>query len=80
MLNRKNNILLNEDDYTQLLELAEVKERSVGSLIRHALKQTYGLTNQESRKKILQNIARISQNANTKGVNYLKLIADGRRY
>ena len=80
MLTKRTNLLLTEKDYLLLSQLANKKKESMGELIRKAIRGFYHYQPDDSRKKILAKISRLSAQAKTKGINYKTLVEDGRKY
>ena len=80
MLTKRTNLLLTEKDYLLLSQLANKKKESMGELIRKAIRGFYNYQPDDSRKKILAKISRLSAQAKTKGINYKTLVEDGRKY
>lgn len=80
MLNRRTNVLLSEPDYTLLSRLASADGRTVGELIRQAIRKTYRHNNHLSCRKIaLDKIRQLAKSVDTRGINYRQLIEDGRK-
>lgn len=77
LLTQRTNLLLNESDYARLKDLSKKNNRSVGELIRFAIKKTF--VGDMSVSSILKRIDKLSKNANTKGINYKQLVEDGRK-
>lgn len=81
MLTKRTNVLLTEEDYTMISILAKNSGKTMGELIRHALKKTYkkrrGLTANE---KAFKEIAKITKGLDFSGIDYKELINYGRKY
>jgi hypothetical protein len=80
MLTRRTNLLLTENDYLLLSQLASKRNESIGELIRKAIRKFYNYESADSRKKILVKISRLSTQISPKGIDYKKLVEDGRKY
>jgi len=81
MLNRRTNILLNEADYMALNQLAKSKDKTVGELIRTAIKSFYKLDHSESSiEKILRDTKRLAKKINLKNFDYKEMVNYGRKY
>lgn len=52
MLNKRTQILFDEDMYQQLVELARLHEVPMGELVRRAVKKTYSKTVERKKKRI----------------------------
>jgi hypothetical protein len=52
----------------------------MGELIRKAIREFYNYEPADSRKKILAKISRLSAQVSAKGIDYKKLVEDGRKY
>lgn len=53
MLTRRTNVLLEEEDYLTLVYLSMQEDKTIGELVRHAVKKTYKVKNIDNREKIL---------------------------
>ena len=81
MLTKRTNLLLSEPDYYLLAHLASQTGKTMGELIRLAVRQTYqDKKHMASRRQILQNIDRLTKGLKLGPINYRKLIEDGRKY
>lgn len=73
--------MLAETDYLTLAGISQQTGRTVGDLVRSAIRQKYGvgdITNQ--RRLILKNIALLGKKVNTSNINYRDLINRGRNH
>ena len=81
LLTRRTNVLLSEADYAMLSALARNSNKTMGELLRHAVKKTYkvkkGLT---STQKAFKEIRKITRGMDFSGMDYRALINDGRKY
>lgn len=79
MLNKRTNILFNEELWGKLTAIAEIKKTSVGQLIRTAVEEKY---NKEvklaERKALLEDIERVRPHFKDK-IDYKELINYGRK-
>jgi len=81
MLTRRTNVLLNETDYETLLALSKREGKTMGELIRHAVRKTYKTHRREkTNAQILAEIDKLAKKVNTKGINYKELVEYGRKY
>jgi len=80
MLTKRTNLLLTETDYALLSHLAEKEKKSMGELIRRAIRAFYDYQAVNSRRQILKEIENLSTQAKTKGIDYKKLVENGRKY
>lgn len=53
MLTRRTNVLFDEADYATLLFMSREKNKTIGELVRHAVKKTYKVKKIDNREKIL---------------------------
>ena len=78
MLNKRTQLLLNQEVWEDLLRLAEEKNTSVGQLVRLAVMETYfGDRKREKMRRALQRIMSIRPHLKGR-VNYEELINAGR--
>lgn len=81
MLAKRTNLLLDEYDHAMLVGLASQSNKTIGELIRYAVKKTY-----KSKKTLSANerafrmIGRATKGLNFSGIDYKALINDGRKY
>jgi len=86
MLTKRTNVLLEESDHQLLLRLARQHGKTIGQLIRHAVKTTYRSKPEETnQQQIKRRITRLKQAwtllSNPKiPLNYRELIDYGRKY
>lgn len=81
MLTHRTNVLLTHDDYTALVRRALVKGKTIGELIRQAIRETYKIGRGKGETfQIMQRIDKLAQKVSTKGINLKRLIEDGRKY
>jgi len=55
MLTKRTNVLFTEEDYLMLSELAKGSKKTIGEIVRHAVKKTYKNKN-KSNKEIIKMI------------------------
>lgn len=79
MLTKRTNILFEEETWTKLVALSQKKEKSVGDLVRLAVRKVYfsGI-DINSRARVIDKILKIRKIV--KGINYRELIDAGRKY
>jgi len=85
MLTRRTNVLFSEDEHATLVRLSKKHEKTMGELVRQAVRKTYKVEDKDKeeiakRKKALKEIRRLAKCFDTKGINYKGLIEDGRKY
>ena len=84
MLNRRTHILFEADEYKLLDTLAAEKGRSVGELVRMAIKRVYVEPREKElsdREKAFQALKKLQMQTRQKGrVDYKELIEYGRKY
>lgn len=79
MLDKRTNILFDEDIWFKLLTLAEMRKSSVGKLVRAAVKELYFSGNDRSvLANTVDEIRRVRKTI--VGVDYKELINEGRKY
>ena len=75
MLTVRTNILLTKDDHLTLKTIAQEKNKTIGELIREAVRKTYGSKDStEYRKQIIAELDNLAKRVNTKGINYKEMI------
>lgn len=83
MLTRRTNVLFSEEEYQTLSKLSKKKGKTMGELVRSAVKMHYK-TNKTNRKKttkrIMNEMKQLVRTVNTKGIDYKILINEGRKY
>jgi hypothetical protein len=79
LLTQRTNVLLNEMDYKMLKELSVKHNQTIGELIRHAISKTFK-AKKKTQAQLLKELRELGKKADTKGINYKQLIADGRKY
>lgn len=80
MLTRRTNVLLSPDEHGMLLVLSKEHRKTMGELIRQAIKKTYGTKARGSFEASLQRIKKITKHVDTKNIDYRELATEGRRY
>lgn len=83
LLTRRTNVLFSEEDYQTLTKRAKESKKTIGELVRHAVKKTYRSTkkvnhNQELIKRIKKGW-KFLKNPEIP-IDYKALIEDGRKY
>lgn len=81
MLAKRTNVLLDEYDHAMLVELASQSNKTIGELIRYAVKKTYkSKKNLSANEKAFRMIRLATKGLNFSGIDYKALINDGRKY
>ena len=80
MLTLRTNVLLSPDEHGMLLALSKEHRKTMGELIRQAIKKTYGTKAKDSLEASLKRIRKITQHIDTKNIDYRELAIEGRRY
>jgi uncharacterized protein YbgA (DUF1722 family) len=81
MFTVRTNVLLTEEDHLSLRSLAREKDKTIGELIREAIRKTYGsLATANRRKELMSQIRQLAKRANTKNIDYRVMIEEGRKY
>ncbi len=78
MLNKRVNILFNEDEWQRLSDLAKLKDNNASQLIRVAVRKTYFLGETKSMRKVAIDSI-IKKHKIYKNINYKALINYGRK-
>lgn len=82
LLTKRTNVLLDESDYATLLIYRQKEGKTLGELIRDAVRKVY----KAPKKKLtvnemaLNKIAKITTGLDFSGIDYKELISDGRKY
>lgn len=82
MLNHRTNLLLNKEDYNLLSQLAEKTNRSIGSLIRHAIRVTYQDQKQHASdtSTLIRNIQQLTESLSVSSQDKAQWLHQGRKY
>ncbi len=82
MLTRRTNVLLAEEDYLRLSVLAKEANKTMGELIRHAVKKTYKYKKDAltANEKAYRMIDKATKGLDFSGIDYKELINYGRKY
>lgn len=80
MLTHRTNVLLSTDEHDLLLMLSKEHGKTMGELIRHAVKKTYQKKRTSPLATSFKRIKEITKNVDTRGIDYRALAIDGRRY
>ena len=81
MLTRRTNVLLEEEDYLHLSLLAHETGRTMGELVRRAVKKTYKAKKPLTQtQEAFREIRRLTKGMNFSGLDYKALINEGRKY
>ena len=81
MLTHRTNVLLTKLDHEVLSRLAGKKGKTIGELIRQAVRQTYRINQvKNSAAQALERIDQLAKKVETKGIDYRQLVNHGRKY
>ena len=83
MLTRRTNILLSEPDYLTLSQLASQKGKTIGELIRQAIRKTYSPKHSRREPQAMETVTQKGWKLlkdPQKPLNYRELIEHGRKY
>lgn len=80
MLNIRTNVLIDDEMQATLEYLAKAKGITKAEVIRQMIKSADKPVEVNTKLIALNNIDRLRKLVNTKGINYRKLIEDGRKY
>lgn len=81
MLTRRTNVLFTEEDYLMLSRLSTESKKTVGELVRHAVKKTYkSKKKMTNTKKAFIEIRKLTKGMDFSGIDYKALINYGRKY
>ena len=82
LLTRRTNVLFTEEDYLTLSSLAEQYNKTIGELVRRAVKKTYKITAQKmtANQEAFRLIAKATRGMNFTGLDYKALADYGRKY
>lgn len=81
MLTKRTNILLSENDYRLLANLAAKKGISLGELIRRAVRKIYQAEQEiEEKRQVVKSLFSLWKKQKQRGIiNYKQLVENGRR-
>ena len=81
LLTRRTNVLFDETDYATLLMYSQERGKTIGELVRNAVKKTYKVKKTlNSNEKAFRMIGKAIKGLNFSGVDYKDLINYGRKY
>ncbi len=80
MLTRRTNVLLDEMDYSRLSSLANSQEKTIGELIRSAIRKTYKTKKKNGRVEAYKGLRKLAKDIDMSGVSYKDLVNNGRKY
>ena len=82
MLTKRTNVLFTEEDHLMLTDLARESNKTIGELVRSAVKKTYKSkkTKLTANEKAFRMIKKATKGLNFSGIDYKALINDGRKY
>jgi hypothetical protein len=82
MLTHRTNVLLSPIEYSELKKISLDQNKTLGELIRQAIRKTYKIKSDESNSvdSTLANIRLLTNDAKLTGINYRELVKSGRKY
>lgn len=81
LLTRRTNVLFSEEDYLMLSKLTKNSNKTIGELVRHAVKKTYRHKKElTANEKVFRKIAKITKGIDFSGIDYKALVNYGRKY
>jgi hypothetical protein len=80
MLTQRTNVLLSPDEYGMLVALSKSQNKTMGELIRQAVKKTYGTKNKDTFEASLARIKKMTEGIKVKKYEYKSFVVDGRKY
>lgn len=80
MLTHRTNLLLSAEEHDTLTRLSRENNKTMGELIRHAVKKTYKIKKIDTFQASLARIRKLTKHVNTKGIDYRALVIAGRKY
>ncbi len=79
-LTHRTNVLFSSDEYRLLSTLARQNKKTLGELIRHAVKKTYAGNTRDSFEASLARIRQLTKGVKIKKSEYRSLVIEGRKY
>lgn len=81
MLTRRTNVLFDEADYATLLMYSRERNKTIGELVRQAVKKTYKVKKTlTANEKAYRMIEKATKGLDFSGIDYKALINYGRKY
>lgn len=80
MLTQRTNVLLSPEEHAMLVSLSKEHNKTMGELIRQAVKKTYRAKRGDSFEESLLRIRRLTKSVKIKRSEYRSLVVDGRKY
>lgn len=81
MLTRRTNVLFDEADYATLLMFSRERNKTIGELVRQAVKKTYKVKKTlTANEKAYRMIEKATKELDFSGIDYKALINYGRKY
>lgn len=80
MLTHRTNVLLSPDEHCLLLALSREHGKTMGELIRHAVKKTYKVKSKDVFEQSLARIRLLTKNVKINKSEYRSLVVEGRKY
>ncbi len=80
MLTQRTNVLLSQDDYGALQALAREHSKTMGELIRHAVRKTYKIMQSGSLEKSLARIRKLTKGVRVTKSELREWVVAGRKY
>lgn len=79
-LTHRTNVLFSPDEYGLLVALSRDNKKTLGELIRHAVKKTYAGKTRDSFEASLARIRHMTKGVKIKQSEYRSLVIEGRKY
>jgi len=81
-LTRRTNVLFSEADYLALKALSKAEGKTMGEIIRKAVKEKHFKKGGYNKKRVdlFKEIEELTKGVDFSGVNYKKLVEHGRKY
>lgn len=79
-LTHRTNVLLSPDEHGMLLALSKEHKKTMGELIREAVRQTYKTRPKDTFEASLTRIRKMTKNVKIKKADYRTFVTDGRKY
>lgn len=79
-LSRRTNVLFTPDEHGMLIALSRESKKTMGELIRHAVRKVYAKKTKKSFEESLERIRKLTKDIKIKKSEYRSFVADGRKY
>lgn len=80
LLTHRTNVLFSSDEYGLLVSLSKERKKTLGELVRHAVKKTYAGKARDSFGASLARIRQMTKGVKIKKSDYRALVTAGRKY